>query len=563
MRRLFGVLLIVIAMIWVRQIGSVEVVSGAEPSGVALALGFCLVVALVTGELFRRLRLPRLTGYLLFGVLVGPYLGNLVNETMARQLQVINGIATTLIAFIAGLTLNLERIGPRAPGIARLTITTLGVAMLGRGAVAWVTWPWLPVAPDAEGMAKLSMVVLLAIVTVSFSPTMAAAVISETGSRGRLSDLVLAIVVFADLIVLVLFSIALQGARFVFGQAGDDEVNVLIRLAWEIGGAVAFGSLIGALFALYLRYVAREVTVVLIGVCVVLSQVGLTGRVEPLLAALAAGMVIENVAVAQGDALKIALQRAALPVLVVFFVAVGTSLRLDALMPLGVVAALLVLVRVGLIRLGVAVGRRIAGLHEPAGEYIWTGLISQAGITLGLVSVLATEFPTWGGQAQMLLVAVIALDELVGPAAFRTGLARAGELDASAPRPLVVVSNREPYLHNRTSDGRVTVSAAAGGVAIALDALMRERGGVWIAHGAGTADREYVDVSGHVAVPPESPSVPAAPPLARSSGVRSVLRRVRQRRAVAALSRRRRPAEVPDRGLGRIPVGQCAVCRGD
>jgi trehalose 6-phosphate synthase len=506
MRRLFGVLLIVIAMIWVRQIGSVEGASGAEPSGVALALGFCLMVALVTGELFRRLRLPRLTGYLLFGVLVGPYLGNLVNETMARQLQVINGIATTLIAFIAGLTLNLERIGPRVTGIARLTITTLGVAMLGLGAVAWVTWSWLPVAPDAEGMAKLSMVVLLAIVTVSFSPTMAAAVISETGSRGRLSDLVLAIVVFADLIVLVLFSIALQGARFVFDQAGDDEVNVLIRLAWEIGGAVAFGSLVGALFALYLRYVAREVTVVLIGVCVVLSQVGLTGRVEPLLAALAAGMVIENVAVAQGDALKIALQRAALPVLVVFFVAVGTSLRLDALLPLGVVAALLVLVRVGLIRLGVAVGRRTAGIDEPAGEYVWTGLISQAGITLGLVSVLATEFPTWGGQAQMLLVAVIALDELVGPTAFRTGLARAGELDASAPRPLVVVSNREPYLHNRASDGRVTVSAAAGGVAIALDALMRERGGVWIAHGAGTADRECVDASGHVAVPPESPS---------------------------------------------------------
>ena len=289
MRRLFGVLLIVLAMIWVRQIGSVEVASGAEPSGVALALGFCLVVALVTGELFRRLRLPRLTGYLLFGVLVGPYLGNLVNESMARQLQVINGIATTLIAFIAGLTLNLERIGPRVTGIARLTITTLGVAMFGLGAVAWVTWSWLPVAPDATGIAKLSMVVLLAIVTVSFSPTMAAAVISETGSRGRLSDLVLAIVVFADLIVLVLFSIALQGARFVFGQAGDGEVNVLIRLAWEIGGAVAFGSLIGALFALYLRYVAREVTVVLIGVCVVLSQVGLTGRVEPLLAALAAG----------------------------------------------------------------------------------------------------------------------------------------------------------------------------------------------------------------------------------------------------------------------------------
>ncbi len=505
MKRLGAIALVVVAMIWVRRLGSVDAAGGGEQSGVALALGFSLVVALVTGELFRRFRLPRLTGYLLFGVLVGPYLGNLVDETMARQLQVINGIATTLIALIAGLTLNIERIGPRLGGIARLTATTLAVAMAGLGALAWLVWPWLPVAPEATGLAKLTMVVLVAIIAVSFSPTMTAAVVSETGSRGRLSDLVLAVVVFADLIVLVVFSVAVQGARFVFGQ-DTGEVNVLIRLAWEIGGAVAFGSLVGALFALYLRYVAREVTVVLIGVCVVLSQVGLTERVEPLLAALAAGMVIENVAVAQGDALKIALQRAALPVLVVFFVAVGTSLRLDALVPLGVVAALLVLVRVALIRIGVAAGLRTSGLREPVADYLWTGLISQAGITLGLASVLATEFPTWGSQVQLLIVAVIALDELVGPAAFRTGLAQAGEIDASTPRPLVVVSNREPYLHNKTADGRVTVSSATGGVAVALDALMRERGGVWIAHGAGTADREHVDASSHVIVPPESPS---------------------------------------------------------
>ena len=88
-------------------------------------------------------------------------------------------------------------------------------------------------------------------------------------------------------------------------------------------------------------------------------------------------------------------------------------------------------------------------IDEPAGRYLWTGLISQAGITLGLASVLATEFPTWGSPAcRLLLVALIAIDELVGPALFRTGLARAGEIDASTPRPLVVVSNREPYLHN-------------------------------------------------------------------------------------------------------------------
>ena len=127
---------------------------------------------------------------------------------------------------------------------------------------------------------------------------------------------------------------------------------MLVRLAWEIGGAIAFGSLVGALFALYLRYIGREVTIVLLAVCALLSQVGAAQRLEPLLAAMAAGLVIENLAVAQGDTLKGAVQRGALPVLVVFFVAVGASLRLDALAVAGFAAIALVAVRISLIRLG-------------------------------------------------------------------------------------------------------------------------------------------------------------------------------------------------------------------
>ena len=53
-----------------------------------------------------------------------------------------------------------------------------------------------------------------------------------------------------------------------------------------------------------------------------------------------------------------------------------------------------------------------------------------------------------GTHLQMLLVALIAIDELVGPALFRIGLARAGELDAQPPAAADRVSNREPYLHS-------------------------------------------------------------------------------------------------------------------
>lgn len=77
---------------------------------------------------------------------------------------------------------------------------------------------------------------------------------------------------------------------------------------------------------------------------------------------------------------------------------------------------------------------------------------------------------------------------------------------AAEKRPLFVVSNREPYLHSRRPDGTIVCSPTTGGVAVALDALMRERGGTWIAHGAGDADRDVVDEHDRVMVPPDNPT---------------------------------------------------------
>ena len=382
MRQLLALALAVGAMVSVRG-------TTTGSAATALALGFALMGASVTGDTLRRFHLPRVTGYLLFGVVVGPSLGNLITESMSAQLQVVTGLATTLIALIAGLTLSVERLGSRFAAIVRMTGATLTVAIVGLSAVAWMVWPWLPIAPDAVGLQRLVMLALLVVIVVSFSPTMTAAVVADSGARGRLSDTVLAVVVLADLAILVLFSVSMLMARVVFGTGEGEGTEILARLAWEIGGAVAFGVLIGVLFALYLRYIGREITLVLLAVCAVLSQVGTTQQLQPLLAALAAGVVIENLAVAQGDTLRAAVRRGAPPVLVVFFVAVGASLRLDAVAAIGISAVALSAVRLGFIRLGVAAGVKSSGLPEPIGKYAWTGLVSQAGITLGFASVVA------------------------------------------------------------------------------------------------------------------------------------------------------------------------------
>ena len=70
---------------------------------------------------------------------------------------------------------------------------------------------------------------------------------------------------------------------------------------------------------------------------------------------------------------------------------------------------------------------------------------------------------------------------------------------------VMVVSNREPYIHNRLGD-EISVQIPASGLVAALEPVMRACGGTWIAHGSGTADRENVDQNDRVRVPPRSPA---------------------------------------------------------
>ena len=70
---------------------------------------------------------------------------------------------------------------------------------------------------------------------------------------------------------------------------------------------------------------------------------------------------------------------------------------------------------------------------------------------------------------------------------------------------IIILSNREPYIHNR-ADGAVELQTPASGLVSALEPVMRACGGTWVAHGSGSADREMVDAKDRLAVPPQDPS---------------------------------------------------------
>jgi Kef-type K+ transport system membrane component KefB len=423
MRQLLA-LALTLAVVWFVVAGT-GIVPDA-PRLTALALGFCLIAAALSGELLERFGLPRVTGYLMFGMICGPYVLNIITRPMARELQLINGLAVVLIAFIAGLEMNIERLRPKLRAMLQLGgISMLGLYM-GLFAAFWLGWSWLGFGAEMSLIQKVAIVGVLTTVVASYSPTVTIALITESRASGPLSELTLAVVILADLLLILMFTLVVQFVRYAFGGTGD--VGLFVSLSWEIFGSFAFGAAVGALFAFYLEHIGREVALALVAVCAIIAGVGSQLHLEPLLAALAAGLVVENIAPPRGDMLKEAAERGALPVLVVFFAAAGASLQLDALAVIGWVAVAVSTVRMALIWGSMKVGAKYAGIDPEVGDKVWMGMVSQAGVTLGLALIIAGEYPTWGTKVQTLVVALIALHQFVGPVLFRAALSRAGEI---------------------------------------------------------------------------------------------------------------------------------------
>jgi trehalose 6-phosphate synthase len=71
---------------------------------------------------------------------------------------------------------------------------------------------------------------------------------------------------------------------------------------------------------------------------------------------------------------------------------------------------------------------------------------------------------------------------------------------------VIIVSNREPYIHSRAADGSVSLQRPASGLVTALEPIVKACGGTWIAHGSGSADRDTVDAADRIQVPPDEPA---------------------------------------------------------
>lgn len=394
--------------------------------GVALGFGFLVLAAIQAGNVFAAVGLPRLTGYLLTGLFCGPDVLDYVTARMVASLDLVNGAAVGLIALSAGSEINIARLKPRLRGILLVSGVAIPLAILLTSGLCLALSSRLPFLAPMVTSHRITAAITLGVVFASLSPAVGLAILSETGSAGPLSEMVLGVVVLADIAIIVLFALVHGVAASVFGVTGGD-LNPVAQVFIEIFGSIAVGALIAVGLAQFIKRVGSQVSLVVVAFCLVSAVVGSRLHLDVLIICLTAGLLLENVLGVPGEVVHREIAPATLPIFAVFFALAGAKLHLHDLATLWPYALAIFACRALALGVGARIGTRLAKSEPEVQKWLSLGLIPQAGVSVGLAQLVATHFPAWGGSARALILAVITLNELLGPVLLRTALVRAGE----------------------------------------------------------------------------------------------------------------------------------------
>lgn len=399
-------------------------------------------IALASGRfagLLGRARLPAITGFLVAGVVAGPHVLDLLSESDVQRLRFVDHVALAFIAIAAGAELRYRELKGQLASIAWVSggiiVATYALTV---PAVLWAADAVPFLAGEARPV-RLAVGLLAAAVLVARSPSSAIAIVNELRARGPFTRLMMGVTVAGDVIVIVLFALSSSLAETLVADHGFDAAAVLVVLL-EIVLAVAAGWLAGRLLSLVL---SLPLSAWQHGVALLAGGYGLyvlSGTVrsatltagpfevflEPLLVCMVAGFVVSNFSRFRSD-LERALELAGPPVYLAFFTLAGASLELDTLLRTWTIALLLIAVRTAAVLLGSWTGGALAGDPPRLNRIGWMALLTQAGIGLGLAKEVAAEFPDWGGAFATTIIAVIVVNQLLGPPLCKWAVQLSGE----------------------------------------------------------------------------------------------------------------------------------------
>ncbi len=390
-------------------------------------------------KLFQRINLPLITGFLLSGIIIGPYGIGLIKLEFIDKLDFINYSSLAFIAFAAGSELYFKEIRNSLKSIVWNTIGQLVVIFLLVSVAVFYLEGLIPFMRDMPVLTQLSIAILTGTVFIARSPSSTIAVINEMRAKGRFTRMVISVTVLLDVLVIVLFTICLS---LVQNLISDDHFSFLflfqliaeLLLTFVLGFIIArltefflflsFPNYIKLIYILMLGFLIYQLTSIISGFSQ--NYFAIRFHVEPLLVCILASFWITNYSKVGSYFQKLIKELSPL-VYVAFFTLVGASLSIRILLEMWNVALVIFAVYLVSLIVGAFLGNVMAENPKIYRKVGWMPFITQAGVGIALVYELADFFPEWGGQLATIIIAVIILNQIIGPPLFKWSLKLVGE----------------------------------------------------------------------------------------------------------------------------------------
>ncbi len=398
-----------------------------------IAVGLLLILGWWGGRAANALNLPRVSGYLVVGMIISPSLTHLFSrQVIVQDLTIVTQIALGVIAYSIGGSLVYERLRRLGKTILWITVSQALGAFLITVLVLLLALPWLTRFSGPEYTffgTHLPMALIIGAISVATAPGAVLAIIGELRASGPFTTTLLGVIALDDGLAVMFYALAATLAQVLVKPEAISWMALVGRPFAEIFGSLLLGILAGGYLNLMGRVIRRReaLLMVILGTIFLVCGLAKFMHLSALLANMMLGFFVVNLERRHQDFFLV-IEQIEEPLFGLFFCLAGAHLEVQAFLAAGFLIPLIMVGRMSGKQLGTWVGAAVSDAPTTVKRYLGLGLFPKAGVTVGLVLIAQEIFPA--PVASLLVNAVIGsviLNELIAPPLVKHALQKAGE----------------------------------------------------------------------------------------------------------------------------------------
>ena len=392
-----------------------------------LAIGVIVVAGLAGGLAAEKVKLPRISGYIVVGILLGHAALNIVPPEAVESLDPVTEIALGVIAFLIGGSLRIESLRGLGKSVTWITLLqSLGAWFLVALVLALVGPLIIP--GGTFWQMYFPMAFIIGAISCATAPAATMAVISEYRAKGPMTTTLLAVVALDDAVAVVAFAIARGVSQPLASPAANTPLSQVLGIPLlGIVEALALGVAFGAALVYVNRLVKSHqlLLVAVLGAVMLCAGIAIRLDISLILANMAIGFVVTNKA--RREEAFLVVEEIEDILYVMFFVLAGLHFDLSMLKVAGLLALSIVAARYTGKYAGTWIGATISHAPEAVKRYLGLALLPQAGVAVGLVLLAEKTFPVFGSAMLAAVLTSVIVNELITPPLTKYALFKAGE----------------------------------------------------------------------------------------------------------------------------------------